>query len=418
MKKVLWLLLAVFILGPRAHAQNRVTLKFQDLKALIEKGNERVLGKKKDLEGAREREGYFVRSFLPSAELHAAQEQFKKGALPSKSQPTYGAELKVNLFNGGRDKLEEDRRNLVAVRKRFERDQVFSAEFAKAQEAYWRTLYLRDFIEVLKEARKNNAENLKAAERRIRGGVATESDRVEFQMQDIDLKRGLRRAEFELGNQMRTLSVLLGLAAGTVIDLPEKLQHEHDWEKMVGHSEADHEFLVKPVELMAKEAEIQASSQSRSWLPQIEAFAAYNQFNEREEDHPEPSDRTENVVGVRITMNLFEGLSGRSEAVALAREAEAAKLEAKYTEREVVAHIHGEIEELKFLHDQVHEAEENIQRAEKYYRLTRSEYSRGVKNSPDMLGATEKLINMRQKRLEIVRDFQIAKSHVLSKIGK
>ena len=38
-----------------------------------------------------------------------------------------------------------------------------------------------------------------------------------------------------------------------------------------------------------------------------------------------------------------------------------------------------------------HNAEENIKRAERYYRLTQSEYNRGVKNSPDVLGASQRL---------------------------
>jgi hypothetical protein len=41
-----------------------------------------------------------------------------------------------------------------------------------------------------------------------------------------------------------------------------------------------------------------------------------------------------------------------------------------------------------------------------------------VKNSPDVLGAADKLFDMQHKRLEIIRDFQVAKGHVLAKIGR
>lgn len=407
------------LLTAEARAELRLVLKSQDLKTLVQAKNERVRAKGKELEGASMREGSLVRSFLPTAEVYAGQEQFKKGPLSSRSQPTYGAEVRLNLFNGGRDKLENDRRSIVSQRKRYEVAQTVAEELSKAREAYWRILYLRDYIELIKDARKSSAESLKAAERRIRSGVATVTDRVEFEMQDIDLKRELERAELEQKNQIRTLMVVLGLDYNTVIEFPETFKHEHDWEVALKHTEEDHAFLVKPAELHAKESEAQASIQRRSWLPKVDAFAAYNQFNQREEeDFADASDRQESVIGVRLTMSLFDGLSGYREAAALSSEAEAALSEARYASQEVEAHLHGEIAELRLLHNQVHAAEENIKRAERYHQLTKSEYSRGVKNSPDMLGATEKLISMRQKRLEIVRDFQIAKSHVLAKLGR
>jgi len=402
-----------------AFAQSKMNLNSKDLKDLVETRNMRVKAKVEEHEGAVKREGYFARSFLPVAELHGAQEQFKKGPLPTKTQPTYGAEVRVNVFNGGRDRLEGKRRTLAAERKSYEGAHTVSTELGKARESYWHVIYLRDYIQLLKDARKNSSESLKAAERRIRSGVATETDRVEFQMQDIDLKRELERAELEQKNQIRSLMVLLGLNQETVLEFNEALGHEHDWQAAVKHTEEDHAFLIKPSELQAKEAEVQASIQRRAWLPKVDVFAGYNQFNQRtEEAYADASDRKESVLGVRLTMSLFEGLTGQSESDALTKEADAARAEATYTNQEVEAHLHGEIAELNLLHDQVHEAEENIKRAEKYFQLTKSEYSRGVKNSPDMLGATEKLIGIRQRRLEIVRDFQVAKSHVLSKIGR
>lgn len=413
---LLWLACAIL---PFAQAETTVVIKSQDLRQLVESRNERVRAKELEQEGAVEREGSFARSFLPTAEVHAAEEQFKKGPLPTMTQPTFGAEVRVNVFNGGRDRLEGDRRKYIAERKGYESSQMVSLELGKAREAYWRILYLRDYIELLQSARRNSAESLKAAERRIKAGVATETDRVEFQMQEIDLKREFERAELERNNQIRTLMVILGFSSDVRPEFSESLNHEHDWQAAIKHTEADHAFLVRPAELQAKEAEAQASIQRRSWLPKLDVFAGYNQFNQRQEDaYGKAIDRQESVLGLRMSMNLFDGLSGRREALALTKEAQAAKAEAKYTNQEVEAHLHGEIAELNLLHDQVHAAEENIVRAEKYYQLTKSEYGRGVKNSPDMLGATEKLIGMRQKKLEIVRDFQIAKSHVLSKIGR
>jgi outer membrane protein TolC len=101
----------------------------------------------------------------------------------------------------------------------------------------------------------------------------------------------------------------------------------------------------------------------------------------------------------------------KQEALGLAKISEQQKYE-------IHVHVENEMSELDLLHSQVHLAEENIKLAEKYYKLTESEYSRGVKNSPDVLGASNRLLEIKDKQLQIVRDFQISKAHILSKIGK
>jgi outer membrane protein len=111
-------------------------------------------------------------------------------------------------------------------------------------------------------------------------------------------------------------------------------------------------------------------------------------------------------------------VGSRREAAALKKEAAADFERAAFRRREIEAHMENEFSELRFLHDQVHDAEANIARAERYYKLTQSEYARGVKNSPDVLGASEKLFDSRLKRIELIREFQVAKAHLLAKLGR
>jgi outer membrane protein len=117
-------------------------------------------------------------------------------------------------------------------------------------------------------------------------------------------------------------------------------------------------------------------------------------------------------------MNISNLIDSQGEALALSKESLAAERIVRSKRLEVDSHMASEIEELRYLHDQIHDAEVNILRAEKYYKITLSEYARGAKGSPDVLGASEKLFQTKTRRIEIIRDFQIAKTHVLSKIGK
>lgn len=396
----------------------RVEITSENLKTLLENRNAVVASARLEAAAAAERRGSLARSFLPSLDLHAASESFKLGRSPQKSEPVYGVEARVNLFNGGRDRLEDEGRALERDRREFQTQRVTSEELEKARSAYWSLLFLREKMELIRASLEVNKQNLQSALRRIRSGVATDSDRFEFEMKDVELRQELATDEVQSAQKARALALALGEDAGTEFVFKEKFTHEHEYEALLKHESRDHEFLYKEKQLQGAQAELRSQSRGRAWWPRVEAYAAYNQFNEREKEYAEAADRTESVVGLRATLSFADGWESRRESAALAQEAAAAAKTAEFQKREVEAHLDGEFAELKLLHDQVHEAEENITRAERYYKLTQSEYGRGVKNSPDVLGASEKLFEMKHKRLEILRDFQVAKAHVLSKIGK
>lgn len=401
-----------------SHSQDQLVLRSSDLKTIIEKRNERIRAKELEAEAAQARTGHLARSFFPNLEVHAAQDTFKKGQQPGKTQPAYGVEANVNLFNGGRDALESSKRNIAAERTKLERSVVLADELQNARRVYWSIIYFKELGAALTEAIKTNESNLGAASRRIRSGVATETDRVEFEMKAVDLRRAQLTVNQELATRRRELLVILGYPPETAAEFPEELGHDHQWENLLAHSENEHFDLTRPAEMRSEELAAQARIESRSWLPKIDAYAGWNQFNELEEDFTAAKDRQESVLGIRASLSLGAAISSRTEAAAVRGQALAAKAQARYLKREVENHIHSEMNELKFLHSLVHEADENIKRAGRYYQLTQSEYGRGVKNSPDVLGAADKVFEARKRKLEILRDFQIAKTHVLSKIGK
>lgn len=412
------LLLALISFGfPLLAGAQSIKVSSQNIKELIESKNAKVLASKNEQFAAEQRTGSLGRSFIPNLELHAAQESFKKGQQDSKTQPAYGAELSVNLFNGGKDKLENSVRELEANKKSFESQRTLVEEIEKARSIFWDLTYLQEKKTLLGTTLEVNKQNLNSAQRRIRSGVATDSDRFEFEMKNVDLQRDLKAVDLRINQQKRDLVLLLGLEEKAEVVLAETLQHDHDYESKLPLPEKTPEFLYKDIELSAQQSELMAKQNSRSWMPRLDAYAGYNQYNEREEEFPDSADRRESVVGLRLSLNLSQTFDAAKESAAQRRLAEGNSRLANHLQKEKGLEIQKELEDLRFLHDQIHDAEENIGRAESYYRMTQSEYTRGVKNSPDVLGASEKLYDMRHKRLEIIKDFQVAKAHLLSKIG-
>lgn len=407
-------ILALLMVVPNLLAQE---LRFEKLPELVQQEHPLIQAFDLEKQAAQQKEGYLLRSFLPELQFYGAQENFKKGHEDYKQQPTFGAELKVNLFNGGRDQLESQRRKLLSEKKSAQSTRVFFEELQKSRELFWQISYSKEKILLLQDLLSLNKKNLVAAEKRIRGGLATESDRMEFQMKAVDLERDLAEEQIKIQAAQREWSVLFPNLPLELQTISAKLEHDHEYEKKLQHDEKDHDFLYREYELEAEALSLGAKSESRSWWPTLEAYAAYNQHNQLEEDYPRAADRAETVLGLRVSIKFSAGLESQVHASALKKESRSEELKALYMKKQTRRHLENEKAELSYLHEQIHFAQENIKRAEQYYNLTQSEYARGVKNSPDVLGASEKIYEARQKYLQILRDFQIAKSHIMSKSG-
>lgn len=414
MKSVL--MAGFFILSLPAWA--KVEVSYENLKGLLDQKNAAIASAKLRAEAAKDREGFFARSFMPKLELYGLQESFKTGSSDTIHQPGYGAEASINLFNGGRDWNEAKIRNRRSEQMQVYAQRVQIEELEKLRILFWESLYLRDKVEVLKSAIDLNNRNAKSAARRLNSGVGTESDRLEFEMEAISLKQELEEAQLNYSLQLKKILVVLNLDEHEEILLTDSLTHEHEYHDLTKHTEKDHELLYKENEIAAEITGLEAKNKSYGWIPSVDAFASYNQYNQREIDMADEKERRESVVGLKASLSFGTLLESNSEASALKKEARSLGLTAEQQKKELHTHVEGELEELDLLHSQIHIAESNIKLAEKYYKVTDSEYSRGVKNSPDVLGASTKLLEVKDKHLKIVRDFQIARAHILSKIGK
>lgn len=368
-----------------------------------------------DVAASEEKKRSWTQSLLPRVSAGVGMEHFRKGRDEVRTQPEFGVEAEVNLWNAGRDVMGQRVRELLAAEETAKSRLIRARVWSEAAAHYWRALYLREWTLVLKQAQDLNAASLKAADRRIAGGLATRVDRLEFEMQAAELDRAIREATSEFRAEVDQLAALLEITAP--LQLNEKFEHLHDFESELGqHPDAMAAYSAE-AELTAQRLELESERSYRVFWPRLEAVAGYRQPTQLEEDPPDAADRTEAYVGLKLKMDLSAGFEEAREARAGALRAQAQRLRAERLKRETEVHFKTEMNELRRLHDQVHDFEENIARAETYHRLALGEYARGVKNSPDVLGANLKLLEARQKRLASIRDFQVAKSHLKAKFA-
>ncbi len=408
----------VGLAGSLVVAAGPTQLDFEDIPKLIREKNGNVEGARLSVESQEKRTGYLFRSYLPTLRAEVGRETFRSNPLGVKSQPFGGVETRINLFRGGRDAIEEAIRNGRVQVSYAEKQQTFFEELIRARKAYWITVYQKEVLQILREALDLNTKNRSAAEKRIRSGIATETDRIEFEINRVQLEQDAARVELGLANAERDLSAILGMSPDTRFETLSQAPHEHFDDLLALQTDFNAHRDVVQFRASGAIFEQQKRQLNRWWTPSVDIFGGYFLFTQRERDPGLLADRFETVGGVRLTLELFDGLQSRVDGSASQLQADALDSRASQRRLELEASLQSAKAELKLNHDLIHAGEKNLELGKDYFTRSLGEYARGLKNSPDVLGATQKYVEYKRRYAELRRDYHLAHAELLAVIGK
>lgn len=417
MKQVILSVLCIAWAAPFGAARAALQLKPDDLPRLVRENNKTARGAALSAAAAEAKTGYLLRSFLPSVRLEGGQEKFKTGAFPKKTEPFGAAEARVNVFRWGKDYLEERARKAEYEAAEARQQFTEAEQIAAARKLYWKLVSQHEIAGILREAIGANDVRLKAAARRVARGVTTSTDRLEFQMSGGQLREDLESIEHEAFITAIRLKAILGLPGTESISTLDAVAHDHD-DELLKAQDATKTPAVAFLAANETAAASRASVADRAWTPALEVYGSYHLFTFRDRERPARQDRDEYALGVRISMNLWDGGESFAQASTQRLATDAHKAELGQQRIAVDAEIRAAQEEMKHAHDLIHGVEDRVEQAAKYVAHTMSEYDRGVKNSPDALNALEKRLGFRRRLVEIKLDYQVAKATLLQHLGQ
>jgi outer membrane protein TolC len=391
---------------------------FDDLPRLVMEKNQHVSGAQLRSEASERLTGHLLRSYLPSLEGQIGFESYRTGSQPQGNQPFGGIGARLNLFRGGRDWLEEKARGAQAQQAQAALEQRKLEELTKARRTYWELVYQRELLDLVEEALRQNQANLASANKRIQAGLATETDRIEFEMYGVQLEQDRARLTLGSANSQRMLNVLIGRPEHSLIETVAAIPHQHDDAILATSLDAKTHRDVRALVAESDAATHQGKQAYRWWTPSLDIYGSYRLYQFQEREYPALMDRAELAAGVLLTINLFDGLHANAEGAAAGLRAEGTRQEAEQTARELAAAFEGAKQELKLTHDLIHAGERSVLAGADYLKRTQSEYVRGVKNSPDVFSATQKYVDLRRRYAEIRRDYQVAKAEILAMLGQ
>ena len=302
--KLLFLLLIISV-----HALAEVNISEENLDSFVQ-SNPEVQSLRHRLEASQKLKGVLTRSFLPKVQLSYGHENYSTGPYNHVNQPFGGIEAKINVFNSGKDSLESDKRNLEANVSEIDSNMVKAQVLAEIRKAMAQLAYFQEVSEILRSAIENNSSNMKAAQRRISAGLASETDSLDFKQQNIMLNQELATLEYEKGAVKRLILTLFGLNPEQEAKITYLNKHPEHGDEASLKNPTGRSLLVKKALFQSDIAKLEMKSAKRWWTPSVDLYGYALRFTQKEREYSTPDQRNDVTVGFRISMPIFDGGEG------------------------------------------------------------------------------------------------------------
>ena len=356
-----------------------------------------------------------IAAYFPEVSIEGGYQKEKFDSESSSGTFGYGM-ARINLYNGGRDQAH------LSIRSEEEKFIKLKMEKAKSKiereisRKYYELLYLQEGIAVKEEALKVNKSQNELAVRKKSAGFTSQADVLEFELREATLNSDINLLRREETAKERELRQLLGRNDGPVIRVGGHLRRE---QFVQGDDGLLKTALEQRIDLKESEKNIAVSNlQHKSifggYLPRVDIEGKYGKLLGEERAF---SNTNNSVVMLKVAVPIFSGLDTVYARQAQASEIAKNELSASRIRQEVKVQIGNALSGLRSIEARLDIEENNVERASKYYAITLAEYKKGVKNSPDVASAAERLFDAKLRSLEFRKELYLTQIEIAEAAG-
>lgn len=345
-------------------------------------------------------------AFLPELSLNGGlgSEKLRDDSYETKKGPFIFLESKLNLYRGGRDSIAQDNTQtqiaIVKIEKEIKKRNLNIEAFKLISQIELMT----NENKLIEEEIKSNATHHSMARKKVDAGLTSSVDLLDF-----ELKRESLSIEFD--KNLLTIEILkkelVNLFAGSFSY--SELEKTISGQKTNALTPVESALQDTPNLLLAqKQIDLNNSELSaikREYLPSVDLEAKWGQITPQEKFL---DSKKEHAVLLNINIPLFSGLSTAGKIQQSVNQSTLKKRELKQTEIETIAQRELESKKIEFSKRILASLQRTQAQSIRYKTLTIGEYKRGVKNSPDVISASDNLLEIERKMLETQTEILIS----------
>lgn len=312
---------------------------------------------------------------------------------------------RLNLFNGFKNTSASEQRSIEVQLAKIEYIEKQRELKQQLIEVAGEMIYLHKLQHILVDEGKITKDQKAWAAKKVAAGLTSSVDNLEFSLREEEILIQQRQIDQLHSEAHQKLVQMFGSdIADAELDKIDFTSIENL--KPSAQFTSDRNLEIQKAKLQEELAQQDKNVTRAEFLPTVDFIYSFGRITPTEES---PIHFNERKYGIQVVIPLFSGLNtfykNRSASSSIA----ARKANFSQSQLNATSTFNTLAEKIEELHDLYAINERKSETAKKYFEMTVSEYKRGIKNSPDLVGATERWFSTQKRKYEILKDLELTK---------
>ncbi len=317
-------------------------------------------------------------------------------------------EGKLNLFHGFKDSSLREQKNLDLQISQIDFEIKKHALKVDLVEVISDMILLHNLQNILNEEINETKNQKQMASKKVAAGLTSSVDNYEIELREREIELEQTQINQKHLEAHQKLLQLFGT------DIEDSLLHTLEFSPinnlapLPSFVDLKSNILeIQKINLLTKKIESELLENRTEFLPSLDFNYSFGRLTP---SNTSPMDFKESQYGLLLTIPLFSGFESYHKTRASSSQVQSMSLLTLQKVHDVESafnSLKSKLSELKILFE-INEKKRQL--SEKYFSLTLTEYKRGIKNSPDLVNATERLYSTKKRKFELLKEFEVTQA--------
>lgn len=328
--------------------------------------------------------------------------EYSKGDEETEKGGILYLDARMNLYRGMEDynslKINEMKIQKATLEKELELNKVRIEYFSLISD---NEVLIQD-IKLIQAELENNKSQESMARKKVNAGLTTDAELLDFQIKQDNLLNEILANELKIKENENAIKSLFGNKFSLEeIKKQIQLNQFNELKKTQNAENLNLTQLAQDVSL----SQLELDKSRSGYLPKIDLEAKAGSITPQTRML---KDKTEHQVALTLTIPLFSGFSSDASAQQLILDKQLKERTLKDYQLNLPSVLENEEKRIELSRHLIATNEKTLNKAEKFQRQTISEYKRGIKNSPDLISASDRVFELKRKANELNNDLKKA----------
>ena len=315
---------------------------------------------------------------------------------------------RLNLFNGFKNVSISNQRKVEVKLSEIEYEQTKRELRQQLVEVTSEMIYLHKLQEILVEEEKVTKLQKSWAGKKVAAGLTSSVDNLEFNLREDEIRIQQRQID-QLHKESHLR--LVQLFGADVSDSDLNRLSFTDIRKLteLNPFAPEQNLANQKASLQTRLSELEKKSIKADFMPSVDFFYSFGRLTPSENT---PLSFNESKYGLQVVIPLFTGFDTVYKSRFADSSISSSKARLNQTRVDSQSLFNSLAEKMKELSDLYDINERKLDASKKYFEMTVGEYKRGIKNSPDLVGATERWFSSQKRKYELLKELELTRVRI------